>query len=496
MNKISLKSFLVYGIGSIARSGISFFLLPLYLHSFDASKYGVLSILTVIMSLSSIFVNAGVISGLFRLYYDAGKEEKKELLGATWIWYFLGGIIVSIILLGYSPQLSKYFFKTLIYSKSLQYLGIFMMIRFLIEIPFTILRLENKSVHYVLFSIVQIILEVLLKIIFIAYLGRGISGYYESGVIAGIVLLFGLLPFTFKYVRLNLKINHYKNLIQLGAPFILSSIAVWVLTISDRFILNYFHGSSEVGIYSLADKFASIFNIVLFRPSALFWAPFFFSFASNNKTAEIKKLLNNSLRHFILLGSIIYLLIVLGYKDILYILVYSFGAKTEYLLSLNLIPILTIAPFLYMLTRQASYALLYIKKPIYSAITSCIAAIVNIILNIILIPYLKAMGAAIATIIAYIIYEVIIYLISQRKYKVEYNWFVYLRILIYLILSFLVGGMISIKYNILSLFIKEIIGIGLFILLIYYDRSIIIPEEKNKIRNKLNKILYEKSKSI
>ena len=149
-----------------------------------------------------------------------------------------------------------------------------------------------------------------------------------------------------------------------------------------------------------------------------------------------------------------------------------------------------------MLTRQASYALLYIKKPIYSAITSCIAAIVNIILNIILIPYLKAMGAAIATIIAYIIYEVIIYLISQRKYKVEYNWFVYLRILIYLILSFLVGGMISIKYNILSLFIKEIIGIGLFILLIYYDRSIIIPEEKNKIRNKLNKILYEKSKSI
>jgi len=218
MSKIALKSFLVYGIGSIARSGISFFLLPLYLKSFDASQYGVLAILTVIMSLSTIFVNAGVISGLFRLYYDAGKEEKKELLGATWFWYFLGGIVVSIILLGYSPQLSKYFFKTLIYSKALQYLGIFMMIRFLIEIPFTILRLENKSVHYVSFSIVQIILEVLLKIIFIAYLGRGISGYYESGVIAGIILLFGLLPFTFKYVRLNLNIIHYKNLIKLGAP--------------------------------------------------------------------------------------------------------------------------------------------------------------------------------------------------------------------------------------------------------------------------------------
>lgn len=481
MVKKAVKQFLTYGVGSIARSALTFLLLPLYLRYFSTEEYGVISILAIIITLSGIFLTAGVVSGLFRLYYDSEVTKRRKLVGITWLWYSFGGIAGLFLLYIFSFRISILLFNTVEYRQAIRLLGYYLLLYFLMEIPFNLLRLEKKSILYVGFSLAQVLTDFCLKILFVAYLKRGVNGYFESSIITHILIICAMMPYVLKYITVSLKLEYFKELLKLGFPFIFSSIAIWTLTVSDRFILNYFSGVGEVGVYSLADKFASIFNIVLFKPSALFWAPFFFSFANKNSEEAIKGLLDKSLKYFLIIGSFLYLAISLGSVDIMKILKNYFGARQEYLSALDLIPILTLGPFLYLLTRQAGYALLYIKKPKYSAIASCVAAGANIVLNLLIIPVLGSLGAALTTAFSYLLYIILIYWWSQKKYRVNYHFRSIVKIIIYLSVSFAASWFISLERSLFSLIIRETVGIGSFTIFILLDRDVFNKSEKEII---------------
>lgn len=483
MVKATIKQFLTYGVGSIARSALTFLLLPLYLRYFSAEEYGVISILSIIITLSGILLSAGIVSSLFRLYYDSEVSVRKELVGIIWLWYSLAGIIGLIILSVFSFRISILLFKTIEYQQSIRLVGYYLLLYFLMEITFNLIRLEKRSFLYVGFSLVQVLIDFCLKILFVAYLKRSVNGYFESSIITHTIIVFSMLPFTLKYTKISFKLEYLRELLKLGFPFIFSSIAIWTITVSDRFILNHFSGIGQVGIYSLGDKFASIFNIILSKPIALFFAPYFFSFASKYNEDEIRSLLNKSLKYFLIIGSFLYLAISLGSTDILKILKNSLGARGEYLSAANLIPILTLGPFLYLLSTQAGFALLYIKKPKYSAIASCIAAASNLGLNFILIPKLGAYGAALTTVIAYLLFNIIIYWWSQIYFKVNYNWTIFIKIIFFALISFIVGKIIEIKHFMISFLTKEVVVIVLFLVLIIFSKDILDKNEKKKLYN-------------
>lgn len=50
------------------------------------------------------------------------------------------------------------------------------------------------------------------------------------------------------------------DLIIYSIPMIANGIAWWVITASDRFILQYYEGASSVGIYSVASKIPTLIS--------------------------------------------------------------------------------------------------------------------------------------------------------------------------------------------------------------------------------------------
>ncbi len=500
MIKDALKQFFTYGIGSVAQSALNFILLPLYLRFFEPSEYGVISLLLVAISLLTVFANVGIVSGLFRLYYEAEAGERKKLVGNTWLWYLFGASLGGAILFILSSPLSQLLFHTVDYSYSIRLVGVFFFFSLLLEIPLTIFRLEKKARHYVVFSLFRLIADFGLKLWFIAFLGRGIEGYFESGVVINIVIFGSILPFTLKYVSFSINPSYLKSLLRLGFPFVFSTIAFWILTMADRLILNHYSGAAEVGIYSLAYNFASLFNVLLFEPSALFWAPFFFSAADERPVEDIKRLLSKGLNYFFLAGCILYLLISLGIGDALLIFTGLFSAKEGYLEAAKLVPLLTLGPFLRLLSMQAGAALLMAKKPEFTATAACIAALVNVGLNFLLIPRFDAFGAAISCAIAYVLYIVLIYWWEQRLYPVNYHWWGLAKGLFFLAISFIIGWQIEIAQPWVSLFTKVIAGVGIFVALSWFISGILTKAEKDKllgyvldIRKRLGRGLIDRS---
>ena len=482
MIKTAFRQFLTYGIGSIAESALGFILLPLYLRFFDPSEYGVISMLVVVVSLVSLFANVGIQSALFMLYYEADESKRKKLVGTTFFWCFLGAIVGGAVLYTQASWLSGTLFHTADYAYAFKVVAGFFFFSMLLTVPFTVLRLEKRAGAYVGLSIAKFGIDFGLKFYFIAFLARGIEGYFESGIIAVAVALCFLLPFTLRYVSFSISTSYLRQLLRLGFPFIFSTISAWALNVSDRFILNYFHGQAAVGIYSLANSLASVFNILLYAPLGLFWAPFFLSYASENSEEDTRRLFVTAMKYFPLAGAALLLAISLGCADVLRIFYVQFGAQEGYLQAAALTPLLTFALFLLFMSGRFGNPLFVIKRPEFFAIGGGIAAAVNIGLNFVFIPKFGALGATLTTVIAYGLHLALFYRWSMRLYPVDYH----LRMLItrglaVSAIAFIIPWMIEISQPWASFFVKEIVGLGIFGSLIWFVSKILSRDEKRSI---------------
>ena len=500
MIKDALRQFFTYGAGTIAQTALGFILLPLYLRFFEPSEYGVISLLLVAVSLLTLFANVGIVSGLFMLYYEAEAGERKKLVGNTWLWYLLGATLGGVILFTQAPSLSQLLFHTVDYSYPIRLVGVFFFFSLLQNIPLTILRLEKKAGHYVGFSVAKFGIDFGLKLCFIAFLGRGIGGYFESGVIANIIILCSVLPFTLKYVSFSVNISYLKRLLRLGSPFVFSTIAVWTLGMSDRLILNYFCGAAEVGVYSLAYIFANLFNIFLYTPFGLFWTPFFLSFVSERPKEDTKILIERAMRYTLILGGMLYLAISLGCGDVLLIFRDLFAAKEGYLEAARLVPLLALGPFFYFLHGRFASPLFVVKRPEFVARAGLIAAATNLGLNFLLIPRFGAFGAALTTAIAYALFMVLTYIWSQRLYPVNYHLWGLAKGFLFLVVAFTIGWQIGIAQPWASLFTRVIVGVAVFGLLTWFMSGILTKDERRRLlgylvdgRKKLAAMLLRKS---
>ena len=421
MIKKFLQKFLTYGVGNILQTALRFILLPLYLRFFAPEDYGVISVLSVLMAMLTLFITAGIMNGLVRLYYEADGLRRKELVGVAWFWYVVVAALGGAILLTQARLWSVLFFQTPDHTDPVRLLGLLFIFTILQQVPQNIFRLENKAELYVTFSLVTFLADFVLKFYFIVILGRGVMGYFESGVIASVLTLVVMLPFTRQYVRISSDLSLFRQMFRLGFPYIFSGLAAWVLEVSDRILLARFAGESAVGIYSLAYSFSNMFGVFLATPIALLLDPFFFAYAAKHSIDETKRLLSRMLIYSCLAGGVVYLAIALGSSDLLRVLTTYLGARPAYLAAVKLVPIVTLAPFLYFLTSPASMTGLLVKKPELASTVFVIAAGVNLGLNLFVIPLLGALGAAITTLVAYLLLVIMLYVWMERVFAVGHN---------------------------------------------------------------------------
>ena len=92
------KDFILYGIGGALSKASSIILLPFYTFYFSPEEYGVLELLTIIITLSSIMGLLQLESSLSRFFYEYKTEERKQLITTLFLFSGLLSFIITIIL--------------------------------------------------------------------------------------------------------------------------------------------------------------------------------------------------------------------------------------------------------------------------------------------------------------------------------------------------------------------------------------------------------------
>lgn len=396
------KNFGLLTIGSFASSILSFLFTPLYTSVLTTAEYGIADLISVTISLSYPILTLVISEAIMRFCLDA-VNDKKQIFS---IGFYICGL-GCIVMLCLSPILKI--------TPLNDYQGYFIAY-FVVQVFYTALGQFIKGSedvgHYALGGLLNSATVIFLNILFLVVIKIGLRGYLLSLILGHLVALLyfitsskawkKLLPFSKVDKTLRNEMLAY------SCPMILNSVSWWISNSSDKYILTYFCGVSENGIYSVAYKIPNILSII----TSLFISAWQISAVEDFNSDESKAFFKSVGNKYIALNIIISGWLV-AFSRILATILYA----NDYYEAWHISPIL-IAAYAFS-TMSSFYGTIYTsakrtKMLLYSTL---LGAGLNIVLNIILIPNFGGTGAAFATFISYMIIWVI-RVVDSRKIMV------------------------------------------------------------------------------
>lgn len=377
-------------IGNIGSKLLVFLLLPFYTKYLTPELYGELNMITALMNFFTPILTLEIAASVFRFSNQKSNEEQNEILISS-----LFGIIPFMMVFLILGKFITVYFKIDYLLNYYLIISIIFLISYMNSILKENLRTNSKIKIYSLIGIIETFCTVILNVILVPK--YKILGMFYSQVIALTLISLILIYFTKLYKKIfisyfNVKI--IKEMLSYSLPLIPNAVIWWIIGLSDRFFLKYYFGFSEVGLYSLANKFPMVLTIIF----NIFYSSFQISALEEYKSEEYNKFFNNifEIINFILLSCTIAIIFII--KPLIEVLISdNYGEVWKF------VPLLLIANLFssYAAILGVNYLALKNSKGVLKS--SAIAMITNVILNIVLIPKYSIYGASVATILSYVV---------------------------------------------------------------------------------------------
>jgi len=403
--KLFLENFFAYGFINVLNKIIPILLLPVITRMLtDPSDFGVYDMYNLIIGFGSPLAMLGMYDAMFREFFEKDDEQYRYNVTSTANRIVLvTSTLMSLLLLLFNNLFSKLFFGTSQYGNIVIFSALAMLISANSNIIAAPTRIQNQRKIYVSSGLLYSISYYLLAIGLIYY-GYSYFGMIYANIVTALILLIFFWCLNKKYFMLGkYDKNIAKELFKIGLPLLPTFLIYWVYNSMDKIMIVNMLGTSDLGIYSIGSKIASV-SFFIYTAFAGGWSYFAFSTMKDEDQVELNS------KVFEYLGVISFLSLFVIYPFIGY--VFNFIFPVSYSAGQSVVPYLYLSPLLLMLFQVAGNQFLVIKKSYWSTISLSLGAVINIILNYLLIGPLGIEGAAIATLIGYIITITVVCIIT------------------------------------------------------------------------------------
>lgn len=438
------KHISIYGLSNILSRSLSFLLLPIHTNLLDSTfQYGEAVILFAYLGIVNVIILHGMDTAFIRFYLlkETG-FTKKNVFTTSFLSITAVSFTLSIVVLVNAGSISTMLFGSSANAQIIKWTAGILLLDALARLPMLVLRAEERSFSFLLFSAFNVVISVLMNIVLVK--SRGVEGIFIANFIASGAMLILLSPISVNRFTKNLSSKIYTGLAKFGLPYILPGLFVICMDLIDRFFLKFFYGESVVGIYGAAYKLAMVMALAVgaFRFA---WHPFFLSIADKETARTV---FSRVLSYYLLASGWIYLAITFFVRDIVSVpipFVGGFLIAREYQEGVNLVPVIMLAYLIYGVYVNFIVGIYIKKKSKHLLYITGIAASTNIVLNYLLIPEYGMMGAAVATVCAYAVMTLILFVVTRKFYPVDYEYKRLLHIcivaaLLFILQSFLPEG--------------------------------------------------------
>lgn len=387
------KNTLILSIGTFLPKLAGFITLPIITGYLTKVEYGTYDLITVLVSLYLPSLTMQIKTAAFRFLLDVreDKEKQKKIVTNIFAMTALVSVVALCILFAVlywrlpDSNITTILFICLYYLADI-----------FVNTTRQISRGIGKNLPYSLSAVISALGKMVFAVIFVWYLKMGLLGAVIALALASLL--------SFIYIALRIRIFSYfdrtllnrfvlKELISYSWPMVPNEMSLWIMNVSDRFIITKIFGLAVNAVYAASTKIPSLINLA---QSAL-------TLAWQENASISEKDEDKDLYYTEMFGTMMNLQAgvfsaVIGAMPILFKLL----IKGDYGESYNQMPILCYAIFFQGMAVYLGGIYVAKKKTKSVGITSVCSAGVNIAVNLSLIFFIGIYAASISTLVSYI----------------------------------------------------------------------------------------------
>lgn len=395
---------IIFAIGTFSSKVLSFLLMPFVTRMMTSGDYGSADLVQQTVNVLIPIVTLQVNSAALRFSLD--KAKNKSDVFTVGVRTTLAGFVVFLFLAYPISLIEINDFK----------LGDYIILVYVFVLVSGMRQLCQQFVrgsgHVKLFAVDGIIATattLLFTFLFLGVFKWGVTGYIVAIIASDAcsIIFYTITAKLYRYLSPRLfEKGITGQMLKYCVPLIPTVILWWIINVSDRYMITYFIGSSENGLYTAASKIPNF--VVLF--AQIFIDAWQLSAVDEYESESRGEFFTKVFRVYSGGVFAVASALILFCQLLTKILV-----APSYYESWNYVPILIIATTYSCIVNFLASVYMAEKKSLMSLVTAMTGTVTNIVLNLILIPKLGATGAAIATVTAFVV-VFITRAINTRKY--------------------------------------------------------------------------------
>lgn len=468
---------------------ISLVTFPILTRVLEVEQYAILALVTTTVAMAVVVGKAGLSDGIIRFYELYMKSESLKAAFFSTISTF--NILLSLTVALCYVALLPYLYTLLHVSKQFQIcfflMAICVFLRPLSIVPLTLMRTRGETKFLVVISFINRISSAALGLSFLLIFFNEFYDYFIGIIIANFLFFIFLYYWFFSNFRVKISsvsLSLTKQLVTFGVPLLFTELAYMLLTYADRYMILYYHGEKELGLYSVGYNLAMyIAQITTFSISYAI-VPLYVKVFNTRGRKETETFLKDCL--YYLLVAIIPM--CFGYAALSRDL-FAMVASVKYISAASFSPIILVATFIFGMNNILNAGLYLQRKSnvIFAIVFSGVVS--NVLLNLLLLPKYHVIGASWATLISCLETTILTLVLSFRYIHIGVNR----RILYHVVLSSIMYlSIVQVHPNglVLSLSLKVLLGFLITISGVLLLEKEITARVKSYICMKLNAYRY------
>lgn len=403
-NKALLTGTIVYAIGNLGTKILTFLIVPLYTYYISTSDMGEYDLLITGVGLLSPIISLRISEATYNWMIKQTKSN--EVCIKSTYNYLLKSCALSVIVVGIIGRF--------IHIWNLKLFLVILILDPVLETTQKILRgLKNQKL-FAASGIIYTGILVTLNFLTVCVMKLGVTSLLVNTIISQLVSIALIFIFEKRMRCLTVAVEKrtlletQREMLKYSMPLVPSTLSWWVMSVSDRYVVRFFLGSSFNGIYAIATKFPSVLQtfFVLFNNA---WTDM--ALANLHSKEENSKYVSNLFEKMYMFSfSTIFCLIPVT-KVVTQIIL-----SVDYKIGSIYIGFLYLGAIFQGFSTFASVGYLQNKKTVRAATSSLAGAIINLLVDFILIKSVGLFAAALSTYAGFLVMWLV------RMYDIRNDW--------------------------------------------------------------------------
>lgn len=258
-----LKSTSVYAAGILLNRAVSLFLLPLYTRYLTAADYGILELVDVTMSVSSLVIGARLATGVAYFCSTVQSEAEKSTVYTTNLFGCMMAAVIAC-LAGFfgAPHLGRLILGTPDATEVFLIAVGGLALNIPAESLLGRLRVEDRPVFFGVLNLIRLVLNVTLNVVLLVVLGLGFKAILWSSLTCNLLISLFAVVSTIRSHGTRFSGSLFLAMLRFTIPMGVVGISLLVFHVADRFFLRRYSTLTEIGLYSLGYKLGMMISYV------------------------------------------------------------------------------------------------------------------------------------------------------------------------------------------------------------------------------------------